>query len=527
MVNSWVVLFAGLLLFKRKRKRCSSSEGPLPGQIQQNLDRRLPTSELEEQGCNGSRERVFLAPEMVGGVLRVVDICLVVGASGAAFALYLGVTMHSAAELERYLLSSLVAAALFVTGFQYIEGYTLKQLSMLRWQVTRASATWAITVAVLLLMAFVTKISETYSRGWALAWTPTTLAFLLIVRVIVRFAIGRWVEEGCLARKLVVVGAGEEGERLITRIRRSQDRSIVICGIFDDRKTRIPDNICGCKVLGNTDDLLHFASHVPVEDVIIALPLSASERLKALVDKLRRLPGDLHLSAEPIAEKFPLRSMSQMSGVPLLRIVERPIKHWSAVAKWVEDKVLATLLLFALAPAMAMIALLIKLESPGPVLFVQDRFGFNNNVIRIYKFRTMYVDRADISGAQRTVQNDPRVTRVGHILRWLSLDELPQLLNVLTGEMSLVGPRPHATAMRVGDRPYFEAVEEYTQRHRVKPGITGWAQVNGCRGEIDTLLKARARVELDLYYIERWTLWLDLKTLILTVLIVLSRKSAY
>jgi polysaccharide biosynthesis protein PslA len=167
------------------------------------------------------------------------------------------------------------------------------------------------------------------------------------------------------------------------------------------------------------------------------------------------------------------------------------------------------------------------LESRGPVLFVQDRFGFNNNVIRVLKFRTMFVDRGDVSGAQRTVRNDPRVTRVGRVLRWLSFDELPQLLNVLRGEMSLVGPRPHAIAMRAGDQLYFEAVEDYAQRHRIKPGITGWAQVNGCRGEIDTLAKARARVDHDLYYIENWSLWLDLKTAVLTVLVLLTRQDAY
>ena len=178
-------------------------------------------------------------------------------------------------------------------------------------------------------------------------------------------------------------------------------------------------------------------------------------------------------------------------------------------------------------PRLAIIALLIKFESRGPVLFVQERFGFNNAVIRVYKFRTMYADCGDISGAKRTVHNDPRVTRMGRILRWLSLDELPQLLNVLRGEMSLVGPRPHAIAMKAGDRLYHEAVDDYAHRHRVKPGITGWAQVNGCRGEIDTIEKARARVAFDLFYIEHWSLWLDLKTLILTMPVLLARQNAY
>jgi hypothetical protein len=373
-----------------------------------------------------------LSPEMVGGMIRVFDTCLIAAASTLSFALYLGVSMRSGTELERYFLTSLLAAALFVAGFQYIDGYALRQLPMLRWQMTRASAMWAITVAVLLMVGFASKISETYSRGWALGWAVTTLVFLLIERGIVWVTILRWMRAGALARNVVIVGAGEQGQRLVTKISQSRDNSIVIRGVFDDRRSRIPDFICGCKVLGNTDDLLQSADQLSVQEVIIALPLSAERRLKVLVEKLRRLPADLRLSAEPIAENFPVRSICHIGGVPLLGIVDRPIKHWSAVAKWLEDKVLSAVLLFALAPAMAVIAALIKFESRGPVLFEQDRFGFNNNVIPVYKFRTMYTDRGDISGAQRTVQNDPRITRVGRVLRALSLDELPQLFNVLS-----------------------------------------------------------------------------------------------
>jgi polysaccharide biosynthesis protein PslA len=173
-----------------------------------------------------------------------------------------------------------------------------------------------------------------------------------------------------------------------------------------------------------------------------------------------------------------------------------------------------------------LVALLIKLESRGPVFFVQRRFGFNNEVIRVLKFRTMYVDRGDQSGEQRTVRDDRRVTRVGRILRALSIDELPQLINVLRGEMSIVGPRPHAIAMKAGNGVlYGDAVAEYCHRHRVKPGITGWAQVNGLRGEVDTLSKARARVEHDLYYIEHWSPWLDLKILVKTIIVVMLQPA--
>jgi lipopolysaccharide/colanic/teichoic acid biosynthesis glycosyltransferase len=175
---------------------------------------------------------------------------------------------------------------------------------------------------------------------------------------------------------------------------------------------------------------------------------------------------------------------------------------------------------------MALIAILIKLDSHGPIFFVQKRFGYNNEVINVIKFRTMYSNSSDPSGAQRTVRHDPRVTRIGGILRWLSLDELPQLINVVRGDMSLVGPRPHAVAMKAGDRLYCDAVAQYRHRHRVKPGITGWAQVSGLRGEVDTLDKARARVAHDLFYIEHWSPLFDLKIL-LTTAGLLRRGGAY
>jgi lipopolysaccharide/colanic/teichoic acid biosynthesis glycosyltransferase len=200
---------------------------------------------------------------------------------------------------------------------------------------------------------------------------------------------------------------------------------------------------------------------------------------------------------------------------------------WRGIVKFLEDKLFSPVLLVAMAPLMAVIALSIKIDSPGPIFFVQPRFGHRNKVIHVMKFRTMYVALSDHSGAQRTIRNDPRVTRVGRILRLLSLDEFPQLFNVLRGDMSLIGPRPHAVAMKVaGNRLYSEAVEFYHLRHSVKPGITGLAQVNGLRGEVDTLYKARARLMQDLYYIEHWSARKDLKILLKTAGILLS-EGAY
>jgi Undecaprenyl-phosphate glucose phosphotransferase len=425
----------------------------------------------------------------------------------------------------RHLLISLLAATLFVGMFYRLGGYRLAELR-LHWQLTRTLITWGVTVSALLLVAFLTKTSAEFSRGWVFAWIIAAPLALLIGRCVVRGVIatrgGSYV-----TRNVVIVGAGKEGQQLIAQLQAAQDGSIAVRGVFDDRSSRLPAAVHGFDVLGTTDDLLDFVRQVPTEEVIIALPLDAERRLKALCEKLKMLAVDVRLSAQPLAEKLQFRGMSYVGVVPVLEVVDHPLKNWCGILKLIEDKAIAALLLIFLAPLIAIIAFLIKLESPGPIFFVQKRFGFNNEVIGVLKFRSMYSDRGDLSGAQRTVQNDPRVTPLGRYLRLLSLDELPQLINVLRGEMSLVGPRAHPVAMRTGGRFYWEAVEEYLHRHRVRPGITGWAQVNGLRGEVDTLEKARARLVHDLYYIDHWSLWFDLKVMLMTVGILASRQNAY
>src|SRR6185312_5420531 len=209
---------------------------------------------------------------------------------------------------------------------------------------------------------------------------------------------------------------------------------------------------------------------------------------------------------------------SYIAGHTFLNVIDRPLSDWRWIAKTIEDRVLGALILTAITPLLLAVALLIKLDSRGPVLFRQKRYGFNNRLIEVLKFRTMYADKTDANAEQLTQRNDPRITRVGAFLRRTSLDELPQFLNVVRGEMSIVGPRPHALAAKAGTLLYQDAVKYYDARHRVKPGITGWAQVNGWRGETDTVEQIRKRVEHDLYYIEHWSILLDLKIIIRTIL---------
>jgi Undecaprenyl-phosphate glucose phosphotransferase len=471
--------------------------------------------------------RSWLSPEIIAGIVVAFDFCLVTVAAVTAFVVYFVASGEPKPESGHYILTSVFAATLFVNGFERLGGYRLKQLVRLRWQLTHVLTVWASAVSLLLLVAFFAKILESYSRGWALASIIAAVCLLSAGRPILHLALARWVRNGSLARIIAIVGAGNEGQRLIRKLQQSRDPSVAVCGVFDDRETGLPPSICGLNILGTTDDLIRFARRNSVDQVIVALPLDAEDQIKTLFEKLKGVAVDIRLSVEPMAERFQIRGMSVVGDVPLLKIADRPLKHWRSVAKWIEDKMLAGILLIWFAPIFALIALAVKLDSRGPVFFSQRRFGFNNGVIRVLKFRTMYIDRCDHSGALRTVRDDPRVTRVGRVLRWQSLDELPQLVNVLRGDMSLVGPRPHAIAMKAGDRLYCDAVEGYLHRHRVKPGITGWAQVNGLRGEIDTLEKARARVAHDLYYIEQWSPWFDVKILLKTIGILASRKNAY
>ncbi|HJU16606.1 MAG TPA: undecaprenyl-phosphate glucose phosphotransferase [Stellaceae bacterium] len=460
-------------------------------------------------------------------LVGALDFSLILAAAAPPLAIYPAPIVGMATEPGNVLTSTLVAL-LFVGGFERFGGYRVTRLPNLYWQLVNIAKVWgSITLLILFLIGFLDKMSENHPRGWVLAWIIVTPGLLATERGIIRLALARWLKNGHFARNVVIVGAGHEGQQLIARLHALRDANIIIRGVFDDRKSGVPAAVQGVPVLGTTDELLRLVRQYPVDEAIIALPLDEERQLSAVFDKLKGVAIDLRLSATPIAEKLQIRGMSYISEIPVFEIADRPFKSWKAAVKWAEDMFLAAFLLIIFGIPMSVVALLIKLDSPGPVFFAQPRFGFNNRPIQVLKFRTMYVDRGDPSGEQRTVRDDSRVTRIGRLLRKLSIDELPQLINVLRGEMSLVGPRAHAIAMKVGDRLYCEAVEQYLHRHRVKPGITGWAQVNGLRGEVDTPRKARARVAHDLYYIEHWSFWLDLKILLKTACVIATRDKAY
>ena len=264
-----------------------------------------------------------------------------------------------------------------------------------------------------------------------------------------------------------------------------------------------------------------------IDQVVVALPWAAERRLQDVMARLVLTPVKVRLAPDLVSFTFARRPVVILGDVPVMTLFDRPISGLSSIIKAIEDKLLTALILVAASPIMALAALAVRLDSPGPILFRQPREGFNNRSFHCFKFRTMYDERLEYRNITQASRDDPRITRVGRFLRRTSIDELPQLFNVLMGDMSLVGPRPHAASTRAGGRLFSDVVQSYAARHKVKPGITGWAQVCGWRGETDTEEKLIKRFEHDLYYIENWSIWLDLYILVRTVGAVLLPRNAF
>jgi Undecaprenyl-phosphate glucose phosphotransferase len=424
-----------------------------------------------------------------------------------------------------YLLAILIGVLLTANYGQVARLYDPSNLTRPTLQISRITAAWLAVMFTLVTIAFVTKTSETYSRAWLLLWVALTLAAFIALRIVLLIQTNRWRQSGQLSQNVVIIGAGDYGQRLIREIRANGDTMLNIVGVFDRRFTRVPQEIDGIPVRGDIDALLRFVRANRVDEIIVALPWRSGNSLIDLVQSLHSVPVNVKWCPETIAFQMPVRGLANLGGVSMISLFDRPLSGSGSIAKSLEDRIGAALLLVVLSPVMLLIALAVRLDSAGPILFRQTRYGFNNEEFTVFKFRTMRIDRADPTAPlQQARRDDPRITRIGKFLRRSSLDELPQLLNVLKGEMSLVGPRPHAVAH---NEQYGRIIDEYFSRHRVKPGITGWAQVNGLRGETDTPEKMRKRVEYDVYYIDNWSLLFDMRILFLTLFVGFFHKNAY
>lgn len=395
-------------------------------------------------------------------------------------------------------------------------------------QTLRVLIGWIGVFLVLVAGLFAFKAGDDISRFWLGSWFLSGALALVVYRLVLRSLILNWSAKGRLRRRTVIVGGGPTVEALVAAIEKAASSDIELIGIFDDRDDqRSPARIAGLNKLGRVSDLVEFARRARIELVIVSMPLSAESRLLEMLKQLWVLPVDIRLSAHMSKLRFTDKTYSYVGDLPVFDIADRPISDWNLVFKWIFDRSVALAALILLSPVMIATAIAVKATSKGPVLFRQKRHGFNNELIEVYKFRSMYTDMSDAKAAKLVTRDDPRVTPVGRFIRKSSIDELPQLFNVLKGELSIVGPRPHALQAKAANRLYHEAVDGYFARHKVKPGITGWAQINGWRGETDTVDKLMARVDHDLYYIENWSILLDLYILVMTPFSLFNSENAY
>jgi len=484
-------------------------------------DRDTPTmteSSLNEAALNvaSGLQRVALAPIWVSVLVACLD--LQTFAIGLWFAQYVSLSALHFAPLHAAGASAAVAAlsvGLLAVGGAYRPGRLRRPLRAALWALL-AGAAATIGVGGVLFPG---------EPAAVLASAVMMLAAGLLPLRLIQSRIVAWIiDSGLLLRRAVVAGGGGNAARLIRGLAARPDSDVRLFGIFDDRgDARSPPQVLGIPKIGGYDDLIAFVRRSEIDMVIISLPLEAEDRINWLLARLKVLPVEVRLSA--FSEDYAFASRARD---PLISAIRGTFLPERRIVKRVFDITLATIALLVLSPVMGCAALAIRMESGGPVLFRQKRHGYNDSVIEVLKFRSMYPETMDPLARRVVTRNDPRVTPVGRFLRRSSIDELPQLFNVLRGELSLVGPRPHAVdALSSGQERFSAMVDSYSARHRLPPGLTGWAQVHGFRGEVDNPEKLRARFEHDLHYIENWSIWLDLRILLRTPLCLCRTDMAY
>jgi putative colanic acid biosynthesis UDP-glucose lipid carrier transferase len=438
---------------------------------------------------------------LLDGIVVVLLLFLICWACGEPFRL-----IYQALGLATFLLTIMV----FRTTKLYQPWRGANFIRLVR----RVWFTWLVVVAILTTLGFITKTSVYYSRKVLLTWMTLVPVALVVLRLQVFWGL-RWLrQQGRNTRTVVIAGAGDLGRRLAKNVVETPWLGMRLLGFFDDRVTgEIHLDHQRYPVLGTLDDAVGFVKNHQVHMVYLALPLRAEDRLRGVVESLQDTTASVYFVPDVFIFSLFSASLTDLRGVPLIALWESPFFGVSGWLKRAEDLVLSGLILILVSPLLLIIALGVKLSSPGPVIFKQRRYGLDGHEILVYKFRTMKVCE-DGSNVCQATKEDDRITPFGGWLRRTSLDEIPQFFNVLSGTMSIVGPRPHAVAH---NEYYRRLIPGYMLRHKVRPGLTGWAQINGWRGETETLEKMEKRVEFDLDYLRHWSLWFDLKIILLTI----------
>ncbi|WP_394143351.1 undecaprenyl-phosphate glucose phosphotransferase [Vibrio atypicus] len=455
-------------------------------------------------------------------VYRLVDIFLICSVLIITTLLY----VEEFSSLYKLILCVVVIAYFFAAEISGV--YHTHKRTSLKQVLLTVFTSWFICIALSLVIGFFFKVSESYSRVVLGVWFLSTPILLMAWRWAV-FVLPKILRpDDCYRNKSIIIGATRAGFLLANELEKNKHIDEKLVGFYDDRTSdRIEQSLGSIKpnikMLGNIDDALLLAKHRSVKNVYVALPMEAAKRIKQILNAFSDSNAHVHIVPDFFTFDLIHSRWKNVGHVVTLSVHDTPFRGFSSIVKRIEDVLLSILIILLISPVLLVVAIGVKLSSPGPIIFKQDRYGLDGRPIKVWKFRSM---RSTDNGAvvKQATKGDPRITKFGSFIRQTSLDELPQFFNVLTGQMSIVGPRPHAVAH---NEEYRGLIDKYMLRHHVKPGITGWAQINGYRGETDTLDKMEKRVEYDLTYIQNWTLWLDIKIVYLTIFKGFTGKTAY
>ncbi|MDG6773612.1 undecaprenyl-phosphate glucose phosphotransferase [Thiomicrorhabdus sp. ZW0627] len=425
---------------------------------------------------------------------------------------------------DRYTIMGILGGFVFVTSAQMVGTYQNWRGRPFFNSMQLVLKAWVITWGILIIVAFLYKDASNYSRMLTVLWAIATPLVLIGYRLFLRLVLSYYRMQGNNYKEVAIVGAGKVGQHLAAVIQKNLWLGYKVIGFYDDNTELKNRKIVGTPVLGTIEQVYNDAKSGKFDELYICLPLRAENKIKLLLNQLT----DTTTVVKYIPDLFSFDLMhakwTDLKGIPVISVYDTPLNSTTAkLLKRMEDLVISSIILLLISPMMIILAIAVKVTSPGPIIFKQKRYGHNGQEIKVYKFRSMTTQDNGAKVKQAT-KNDLRFTPIGAFLRKTSLDELPQFINVLQGKMSIVGPRPHAVAH---NEEYRQLVPKYMQRHLVKPGITGWAQINGWRGETDTLEKMEKRVEYDLHYINNWSLWLDIKIIVLTIFKGFINKNAY
>lgn len=450
-------------------------------------------------------------------IARSVDICAIIV---SAYLCYILPDWPTPLDSQIYVTAVMIGVLLSLIIFPIFRTYGSWRGKAWQVQIRTIAMAWVTVFAVLIVLAFITKTSTMFSRQWIITWAVLGFILIVVFRSVLGFSLKLVRLKGWNHKRVIVLGAGNLGNSVAKRLTKATATGLKVYALLDDNEKLHGKTIEGINIEGNLDEAAKLVDKYEIDEIWIALPLRAEARIKDVLHELRNSTVDIRFVPDIFNLTLLNHSITEIAGLPVLNLSESPMHGINWFAKNLEDKLLSLFILILVSPVMILLALGVKLSSPGPIFYRQERVSWNGKPFMMLKFRSMPVEVEDNSGPVWAKAGERRATRFGAFLRKTSLDELPQFLNVLKGDMSIVGPRP--------ERPVFvsefkEKIPAYMKKHLVKAGITGWAQINGWRGDTDL----NSRIEYDLHYIENWSVWFDLKIIFLTLIKGFVHKHAY